>query len=94
MADFEDLSRILGRRLRSRGLGQASEAAQICAVANRLSRGRFEAIRFRDNRLTLRAINALVAQELRFELAQLTEQIRQALHWAESRSLLITITLH
>lgn len=76
----EPLGDIVARRLQQRGLGPATQAAYLCALANQVSDGRYEATTFRHQTLTIVPINAIIAVELRFELPQLTERLRQKLH--------------
>lgn len=91
--NHEPTSDILRRRLAHFGLDQAAQAAWICTVANRFSHGRFEAVRFRNNTLVLKAPNAIVASELRLTKHPLLIEIRTALKWPEDRPLTLTIRL-
>jgi len=74
---FEPIRQTVARQLARRGLGPVAEAAFVCAAANELAEGRFEAIRWRGGRLSIVAANSLVAHELTFLKADLIRALRQ-----------------
>lgn len=92
---FESIGDGVARQLRRRGLGAAAEAAFVCAAANELAGGRFEAIRWRDGRLTIVARTSLVAHELVFEEADFIEALRAkigvSLGWSTQTDIQMTI---
>ena len=93
MSREERFDQILSRRLNQTGLRRIASAAYVCVVANELAKGRYEALKFQDGVLTVRATNAIVAQELRMELAQLSTELRLRLHLSDDKKFEIRITL-
>lgn len=90
-SDDESIGASLARRLRAMGMGRPAEAAFICQQADTLAAGRFQAIMYRNNTLTLRAINAIVAHELRMGVDELQREIHTKLGWPAERVLRIRI---
>jgi hypothetical protein len=88
---FESIGKGLYRQLQRKGLSQAAEAAYVCAMANQLAAGRFEAVRWQAGRLTIVAPNSLVAHELGFAKLDLIKDLKAKLHWTESTPLSISI---
>ena len=88
---FESIGRGLFRQLQRKGLSGAAEAAYICAMANQLANGRFEAVRWQAGRLTILAPNSLLAHELGFAKLDLIKDLKVKLRWAESAPLSIII---
>ncbi len=89
----ESMGEIVRRRLGSKGLHQVAYAAQICFIANELAAGRYEAVRYREGVLTLRASNAVVLDELTLDAHQLTQTIKHRLGWSVEKSLRIRLVL-
>lgn len=89
----ESLEQSLRRRLRQLGMSAPVEAAWVCQQITKLSGGRFEAIRFRNDTITLKATNALVAHELRYEQLRLTTDFKKALGWSDERVLRIRVII-
>ena len=90
---FEPIREGIARQLARRGLGPVAEAARVCAVANQLARGRFEAIRWRGGRLVVVVPNSVAAQELTFLEVEITETLRQNLGWGANRQLRLVIRI-
>lgn len=87
----ESIGEILARRLRQSGLEGPVRAAQICALANTESQGRYQAIRFRDGTLTLRAANSIVAHELRLAAGELAAKLKNRLGWPSEYKLRVRV---
>lgn len=87
----ESLADIINRRLNQRGLARATKAAQVCLAADQIGAGRFRATSFHRNTLTVVAVNAIVASELRFEIPSLMLALRQKLGLRDETALSIRI---
>lgn len=93
-SDQDDFKNTLNRRLRHFGIEKEATAASILYKTNKIESRQFEAIRFKDNTITLRVNNAIVAEELKYALTKLTVQIKTVLNWPPTRPLKIRIVLH
>ena len=90
---MDKLDKILKDVLSKTDLSGATEAAQICYLANRWANGRFEAISFQKGCLKLRACNHCAAQEgqmleeeLKDYLKEVVEDKVQRIRWIVSKS--------
>lgn len=63
----ENISDILVRRLRSRGLDKAATAAHVCATANQVGEGKFEAVSFRNGVLKIRVSSGARAHLIKLQ---------------------------
>jgi len=52
--DNESISKILSRRINAMGLGKQYGAARVCAGADKVSDGQFEAVSFKNGVLKIR----------------------------------------
>lgn len=93
MAELEPIKFSMKRRLNQRGLARLANAAHICAIANRFADGRYEAIKFSDGLLVLRAANAVVLADLRPEVYQLTQRLKGELNWPANQRFEVRLTL-
>lgn len=91
--DAESIGDILARRLRQSGLAEPVRAAQICAIADAVSDGRWQAVCFRDGTLTIRASNAIAAHELRLVREQLVTELKKRFGWSENQTLRIRVVV-
>ncbi len=89
----ESLDSILMRRLKSEGLDQATYAAYVCGVANLNSYGKFEAIKFRNNCLTVRVSSSIAAHELHSNQAGYLNTIKAKLNWPTEKPFTLRIVL-
>lgn len=89
----ESIDDIVRRRLRSRGLGSIAQAAHVCLVADRQAAGRYQAVRYKNGQLVLRATSAAALADLRMGIDALTASIKKELGWSADQALHIRLTL-
>jgi len=87
----ESIGASLARRLRAMGMSKPAEAAFICQQADTLAAGRYQAVIYRNNTLTLRATNSIIAHELRLGVDELRRHLHAKLGWPAERVLRIRI---
>ena len=67
MSDSENISDILARRLRSRGLDKAALGAWVCGQADKASDGEFKALSFKDGTLKIRVSSGARAHLIKMQ---------------------------
>lgn len=87
----ESIGNSFRRRLRAIGIAAPVEAAYICQQVDTLADGRFRSISYRNNTLTIRASNTLIAHELRLTVDELRRAILIKLNWPTERILRIRV---
>jgi hypothetical protein len=81
----ESIGDILARRLKHYGLGRAAQAAHICAVAKKLSKGEFEPVSFRSGILKISVDSSARAHLLRLKQGKIISAVNHELgrKWVE-----------
>ena len=77
---LDHINESLGKRLNQRSLAVTATAAFVCHVASEVSNGRFKVVSFKNGTLTLAASSSAAAQDLKFQQAELLEQINHKLN--------------
>lgn len=82
---MEGIDKLIKSNSKFKKLVGPLKAAQICDTARDQADGRFTVISFRDGLLTLGAPNSAAANNLKFELENIKEQINQKIDqpWVE-----------
>ena len=86
---LDHINESLGKRLNQRSLAVTATAAFVCHMANEVSNGRFKVVSFKNGTLTLAASSSAAAQDLKFQQAELLDQINQKLKTSLVKSLRI-----
>src|SRR3989339_283213 len=89
----ESMAEILARRLRLHGLDQPARASWVCQVATEIGAGRFRAVRWQREVLTLEVANGPLIHQLSQIEPQLQAMIRLRLGWSPSRQFRIRFQL-
>lgn len=79
MPEPEHVKTSLSRHLARQGLGKIAAAAWLCNEADKVAKGRFRAIKFRNGTLTVAVPDSLQAYELREHRQEVIEELRRAL---------------
>ena len=74
---FKPIGRIVNQKT-TNGLARSISAAVVVAKATATAAGRFEAIRFRNGRLTIVAPSLMAAQDLALQKEQIVEELNTA----------------
>ncbi len=79
----ENISDILARSLKRKGLDKAAFGAMVCAAADKVSEGKFESISFKDGALKIRVSSEPQAHLLRlrekFYIHKINEKLKKDL---------------
>jgi len=83
--ESESIGDILARRLKHYGLGQAAQAAHICAIAKKLSKGDFEPVSFKNGILKIKVASPEKAHLLHLKRGKIISEINHKLgrKWVE-----------
>jgi len=87
----EPISKILSRRINAMGLARQVSAARVCAAANELAAGEFEAVSFREGILKLHVDSAPRAHLIKLREKQILDELNLKLAPSQVRKLVFKI---
>lgn len=73
------MDKILPQRTSHYGLNKATQASQICFIADTVAEGRYRSISFSNNVLTLEVKNSIIAQKIQSNSQSIINNINNKL---------------
>lgn len=87
---MERIDKILRPALAHKGILKQATGAEICFLAEKWGKGRFQAISYSDGLLKLSCASSSASSELHMQTEELMEHINEKLKWKAVRKVRIT----